>query len=244
MNETNNLISFSESGGPEIIAEVEIGTYSALERSNAILAALNIAGTHTYSCVFDRTTNLVTITASGSFQLLGATGTTTSVSLLPHIGFLTDTALGNTATGTQEACLKWSPQFPAQNYVPVTNNARAVEAAVNKSASGEVQVVSFGIEKFTKMSFRYITNEKIESDFIKSDSEAVNNANAFMLYAIQKKKIEFLYDIENKSDFLVLLLESTPQDQKGTGYELTEMLGQGLVGYFETGLLNFRQVIS
>jgi hypothetical protein len=36
------------------------------------------------------------------------------------------------------------------------------------------------------------------------------------------------------------MLESTPEDAKGLKYKLKELYGQGLPGYFETGVLKFR----
>jgi hypothetical protein len=242
VSSSNIYISFKEGAGPELNATVAIGSYSAVDFCAAISSALNTAGSFAYAVTFDRSTRFITVTASGSFKLLGATGSTNGLSCLVTMGFMTDTTLATSATGSIVCGYEFRPQFPVQDYLPSANNESAVDATVNKTASGLVQVVRFGSQRMIKFSIQYANNNPSDSPIIRYNQSAVSELNAFMLDATSKNYIEFMYDENDVDTFEVMLLESTEKDSKGIGYELKEMLSKKLPGYFETGILTFRKI--
>jgi hypothetical protein len=70
----------------------------------------------------------------------------------------------------------------------------------------------------------------------------VSDARTFLAYAVTKADLEFIPDVSSASVFTKCILESTDADSNGLGFKLKEMYSQGLVGYYETGLLKFRQI--
>ena len=57
---------------------------------------------------------------------------------------------------------------------------------------------------------------------------------------ITKSPIEFMKDEADQATFTKVILEKTPRDTKGLKYKMKERFASGLVGYFDSGLLQFR----
>ena len=242
VDESSFYLPFKEGAGPELNAQVAVGSYSVSDFCAAIKSALNSAGSFSYTVTMNRTTRILTITSSGSFTILGSTGTTVGQSILPKIGFLIDTSSSTSHIGTVAVGYEYRPQFPLQDYTPSKNNSKAVEASINKSASGIIQVVKFGVEKFIKFSIQYVNNEPSSSNIIRYNPNAITELNSFLDDSISKNYIEFMYDENDVNNFEVIILESTSYDQKGVGYELKEMTNKKLYGHWETGLLTYRKI--
>ena len=241
VDSTNFYLDFDEGGG-ELTAEVSVGSFTHSELPDAIEAALNGAGALTYSVTFDRDTRKFTISASGPFSLLIGTGTHVGADVFPLLGFTgSDVGPATSHVGNLKAGTEYRPQFWLQDWVDQEDNQRAISPAVVKTASGEVEVVKFGTEKFFEFSIMLATDiDQGEANFIENDPSGVANLRAFLQFAVEKNNFEFMPDRDNKADFYKVLLESTEESANGTGYKIKELYDKGLPNYFESGKLVLR----
>lgn len=94
VNSSNNRLAFSE-GGPTIVAEVPVGTYSVSNFGPALAAAMSSVGTQEYTTSYSGVTRKLTIKTSGSkdFRILPQSDGTTS-SILTGQSRSTPTASG------------------------------------------------------------------------------------------------------------------------------------------------------
>jgi hypothetical protein len=244
VDENNNLIDFADSpGGPEKTAELPVGSYTFTKFLEVVTNALNAASSLEWDFSIDRTTRIVTLTSSGAADLLFGTGTNFLNSPAAILGFAQADILNDTSfVGVSPSGSSWSPQFPLQDYKPKTVNKKLVNAVVTKSATGDnVSVQSFGIDRLIKCNAKYITNNPTDG-LLRNNPSAVEEAIAFMDYAVEKNPIEFMEN-ENEPDvFDKIYLESSPSGSDGTSYELSEYYDKGLPEYFETGLLTFKVI--
>ena len=242
IKESNSYVDFQEGINPVKFAVLSVGEYAFNDFLNALAVALNAAGDLIYVVTVNRTTRIITITASGTFRLFGLTGINIGRTALGLSGFSADTALALSHTGTLASGEVWTPQFYAQDFVDFDDQQSAIDGVVKQSTSGKVESVSFGKKKTMESNFKYVTNIIQNSKHITSDPLSVSKARAFMEYVITKADIEFMPDINAPSVYTRCILESTPEDQNGLGFKLKEQYSSGLTGYFETGLLKFRKV--
>jgi hypothetical protein len=235
----NNTVDFDE-GGSEITAFLDVGSYTLTDYLNHVAAMMTEYGGQTYSASVNRTTRIATISATSNFTLRTASGSTLGTTAFTMMGYTgadrtgTNTYAADSASGSE-----YSPQFILQDHVASENGREAVEASVNVSASGQVEVVSFGTARFVQMNIMYIT-DIAQNGAIMNNASGVADARAFMEYATQKAPVEYMPSVSALSTFQDLLLESTPQSSKGTAYRLKELYDTGLPGYFETGVLKWR----
>lgn len=239
----SRVINFTE-GGPELTATIETGSYTLGEYVSAIASALNTAGALDYTVTLNRSTNVVTISAPSNFNLLLDTGSNVSSSFASLLGFTqtTDLTGTNTYTGASPAGYQYSPQFMLQSYVSPDTFQQSVDAVVNKTASGRVEVVRFGIENFIEMDIKFITNKLMDNILIKNNPTGVEDAIAFLSDITEKSRFEFVPDVSTPSVFEKVLLESTPQSQNGTGFKLKELFSQNLPDFYETGVIKLRVI--
>jgi len=239
----NNLISFSE-GGPEIIATINTSDYSLEEFAIAVATALNSSGALTYTVTVLRGTPTLRVAATGTFELLVSTGTTSGTSAYGLMGFTgADRTAAATYDGDSISGSVYEPQFILQDHVAKEKRQNAVDATVQKSASGKIEVVRFGLEKFVQFNLRYNTDiAQSVIGVIISSATGVADTEAFMQNITTKAPFEYMPDKDSESTFDTLILERTPQDPKGTGYDLKEQYGRGLPGYFDSGILLCRVV--
>jgi hypothetical protein len=239
VTDENKYISFAE-GGPELIGEIEVGDWTASELQIKIKTALDIAGANVYTVSFDRATRLFTISTTVNFSLLVASGTS-GASIFGLIGFTgADRLMAGTYTGNAAAGDIYNPQFIIQDHISSDNFQKLVNPSINKTASGRVEVIRFGTEKFIQCNFKFITNEAQDGKVIKNNPTGVEDLQRFMQFLIQKKPVEFMKDSAVRSNFQKVLLESFPNASDGTGYQLRELYDRGLPNYFETGIFTFR----
>lgn len=238
----NCFIDFKEGTDPDLEAVLTQGEYSFDEFIIEVSRALNAASALTYTVSINRTTRYITITTSSNFKLLGATGVNNAASALPLMGFSADTSLNTTQTGSA-AGYEWIPQFLAQDYVDFEDNQTAVESSIKQSATGDVQAFRFGTKKIMECRFKYITDriQRVGSP-IANDSSGVANARDFLAYAVTKATVDFIPDVDDPDTFIECILESTDVDSNGMGFKLKEQYGEGLPGYYETGILKFRKL--
>lgn len=242
--DSNNFYLDFDEGSGEVTAEVETGDYTFEELAEAIEAALNNAGTNTYTVDFLRDDRKFEITGSATFSLLISSGTHNGQSVLELLGFSgSDTSSATSHISNLQAGSEYLVQFPLQDYVDQEDFQKAVSASINKSASGEIEVVKFGTEKFYEFEIKFITNiDQGDSGPIKTNLTGLSEARLFLRFCTSKRKLEMMLDSSDKDTFVTILLEKTEADQNGTGYKLQELYSKGLPGYFETGKLTFRLV--
>lgn len=237
------LLNFDE-GGSELTAALNVGSYSPDQLRAELERALNEAGALTYSVTLNRSTRVLTIAASGTFTLLGATGSSIGNGVWGIIGFPNADVTGTTLSGNAGIGLVYSPQFILQSYLPKENNRRALSAVVNKSASGKsVSVQSFGEERFIKFNIQYVTDTPQPSgQRIRNNPNAVQELIDFLTDVTGKGPFEFMPDESNVDDFTKVILESTRDSKDGTSFELTEYYDRNLPNFFESGPLVLRVI--
>jgi hypothetical protein len=242
ITESNKFISFNEGGG-EIIAELRVGKYTLTGAVNETVRAMNDAGSLIYTGSMGRNNRIVTISASANFSLLGATMTNT-LTVLFDLGFINiDYSGANTYDGNSGIGSVYRPQFRLQSYVDFDHNQQAVDSTVNISANGQVELVRFGVVKLMECNIDFATDiDQGYGGYIRTDGSGVSNLKNFMEYLVNKGPIEFIPDIQNPGTYKNCVLESTPESKDGVNFKLKEKFSSGLIGYYSTGLLTFREV--
>lgn len=239
-----NYIDFSEGGGPELFFSIPVKMYSPLELANTIAEGLNATGSLTYSVTLNRSTRFLTISASGPFELLISSGSHSGSNIWQKMGFIGGVDLTGFASYSSTAAVgySYSPQFYLLDYIPLDHWQEAVDSSINITGSGRVEVVRYGVKKFTQFSIELITNNKFLGDSMyESDIEAVENITQFLEAATRKSVVEFMPDRSDEAVYQLLILEKTEQSQNGIGFKITEMLDYG-AGYYKSGLLTWREV--
>jgi hypothetical protein len=238
----NQFICFSEGAG-ELVGTIPVGNYTLGEFADAVQDAFNGAGDLTYTVTLSRATNRLTIAASGNFTILLDTGTV-SATAYELMGFsqIVDLTGDDSYTGESPSGSEYFPQFYLQSYVPPENWIESVDATVNKSADGRVEVVRFGLERKMEMDIKFITNLPMDGVIIRNNPTGLARALDYLSYVSQKKKFEFIPDTLNPSTFHKVILEKAPGYDKGTGFKLRELFGQNLPDVYETGVITLRVI--
>jgi hypothetical protein len=239
----NNILDIDEGSG-EISITIPVGVYSPREISNKIATLLNAAGSQSYTCVFNRTTRKLTIGAVGNFAILIASGSHVGSSVYDQLGFTGNVDLTGANSYVSDSVIgfEYKPQFYLLDYIPLEHNVKSVQASINETGSGSVEIIRYGVKRFMECSMEFITNQKFLSDPIWTSSiTGVEDTLHFLSYATQKSKIEFMPDALDVATYSTLILESTESDQQGTGFKLVEMLDYG-TGMYRTGKLVWREV--
>lgn len=239
----NDWIDFDE-GGSEISFQLTPGDYSFEDYISAISSGMSSSGTQTYISSLNRSTRLVTISATANFSLLPVTGSHNGTSAFSSIGFTADKTLSNSYVSDSAGGNVYRPQFLLQNYIPTENFQRAVNETINETASGIVEVVKFGTVKYMQCSIDFATDiAQSGSGPIENNASGVSDLITFMVHCTSKKPVEFMADRDTPSTYQKLLLESTPSAATGTGFRLKEAWEagySGLANYYFTGNLTFR----
>jgi hypothetical protein len=238
----NFYLDFNEGSG-QLSAEIESGHYTHTALALAIQEAMNAVGTQAYAVAFNRTTRAYTISSVANFSLLLTTGTHAGSDIYSLIGFTGANRTGaNTYTGSA-AGSEYKPQFKLQDYVDIEDLQKAVQASVNKSASGLVETVTFGTEKFFEFNIPFITDiEQGSGSVVETNLTGVTDARLFMRFITSKRELEFMPDRNLRASFFTVLLESTEESSDGVGYRLKELYTKNLPYYYESGKLVFRLV--
>ena len=131
-----------------------------------------------------------------------------------------------------------------QKYVDFEDNVKTTEANINQSASGSVEVVSYGTVKYMECNIMFQTDiVQGKGSDLKADANGVGNLREFLKYGITKSPMEFIYDIDTPSIYKDCLLEKTKQSPKGVDFKLSELYSKGFAKYFESGMITFRELI-
>lgn len=240
---TTKYIDFNEGSG-EITAILRVGHYTIEKLCDEIERQMEAVGTQGYTVTANRTTRIITISAASAFIILAGSGTNSANGAYSVIGFiLSDTDNSNSHQSTSAIGSTYTPQYKLQDYVSSDDMQDLRNESVMKSASGLVEVISFGTDAMFSFNIKFATNIKQPSTGpITSNLTGVDNLRTFMQYVMNKYEVEFMPDKDTPATFYRVVLESSPQSSDGTGYKLMEQYANGLVGYFETGVLKFRVI--
>lgn len=238
----NRYLDFSEYGNDFTIT-LDLGFRSISDLLDQIESAMNASSVNVYSVSFNRITRKVTISADGPFDLPVDSGPSALLAVYTTIGidnsvdFVAVTSVvADDAIGTV-----YSTQYKLQNYTAPDDFKVQRFATVNESASGSVQLSTFGQDQFIEFSFKYITDRPQPSNsIIRNRSDGVAQLRALMNYAYFKYPLEFSPDENDPDTFYVIVLESSNEGNSGAGFKLLEQYERGLVGFWETSVLKWR----
>ena len=240
---TDSKIDIDEGSG-ELTGTLDLGIYSLTALAAELQQVLNAIGTDTYTVTFNRDTRIYDIVSTGTFSILIDTGTNSSAGAYPVFGFTGSVDLSSAAshTGDSSAGSEYVTQFPPQNFVAPDFRKEKGDASVNQTASGVVEVISFGDIRFIEMDLLFITDIKMDGKVIGNNPTGVQDAIDFLTFAIKRGAIEFMPDRDTTSTFFQVILDKTSEDGKATKFKLKEETGKNLPGIYKTGKLDFRIV--
>lgn len=230
-----NLDFVAASGGSTLTAVLTLGFYSPTGLASAIAFAMqsqdpnNIYTVTVARNIMGGTQNRITVATNGTFlSLLFGSGPNAATSPASIMGFNASDYTGATSyTGSSSTGTILMPDFVGYNYNDSTNQAKLF-GAVNVSTSGLKESVTFNIQYFVDVEFKYEPSSKL-SDW-----------SAFFTWAIQQRQFDFTPEISNPDVFYNVTLESTEVDDKGLGYKMREQLDESLPFFYTTGALKFR----
>jgi hypothetical protein len=238
-----NYLDFDEGAGA-LAAKIVPGKYTLDDLAQAVEDALNEAGSFLYSVIADRTTRLITINSTGPVDYLAANGVNAllGTSAFDELGYPPVDVLGvSSFTSSASMGVVYSPQYKLQDYIDQQDSRKNRDATLSKSASGKVEIQSFGIDRFFEFSIKFATNIFQPSGGpIVNNQNGVTNLRDFMQWIMDKNYIEFIPDPSSPDIYYRIVLESAAGSSDGMGYKLQEQYARGLTGYWETGVLTFR----
>lgn len=239
----NIWLDFDEGGG-EISIELTAKSYAPSDITSYLASSMNDApgAGFTYSWSFNRSTRKLTVTGSSAFDLLISTGTHATTAAWASLGFTggVDLTGATSYTAADPVGLELLPQFYLLDYVSPDERQEAVEATINETGSGIVEIVKFGNRKFVEFNMEYINNYCTDGLIIEISATAYEDTINFLQSITNKELIEFMPDRDDTSVFYKLQLDKTEESGQGIGYKLKQM--PDLDGYYRTGKLTFRVV--
>jgi hypothetical protein len=137
-NSSNNTVTFIESTAPttQLFAVIPPGNYNTQDPTTimtAVSTAMTSAGTQTYTVTFNFNTQLLTISAPGTFQILWSKTNDPSTQLgFPNV----DSIVANTFTGT--APVKLSPSGCIYITLDGLNTTKIVTSSLNPAGGNFV----------------------------------------------------------------------------------------------------------
>jgi hypothetical protein len=230
-----NLDFQNVSLGPILTAVVPLGFYSPNGLAQVIATALqSVDSVNTYNVsvirnIMGGTQNRIQISTNGTFlSLLLGSGPHLTTSLATLIGFNESDYIGATSyIGSQTIGNSFLPAYLGYTYLD-TQNMSKVFGSVNVSASGLKEAVTYNIQQFIQVEYKYE---------LKSDLQIWVN---FFTWSQSQKPFDFTPEITSPSNYFTCTLEKTTYDAQGLGWQMAEMLPDGLPNHYRTGLLTFR----
>lgn len=234
-------IPFDEGSG-EIIAQMNVLAYTPTGLATEIARAMTAAGDEDYSCAFDREERKFTITCiTGTFSLLGASGTAVAPALV-YLGFETvDTAAQATHTSVNATGKVYRPQFLLQDYNRFEDWEEAAYGTRRETAEGDIEDIRFGDKSFSEMNIKYITDlYQPYNSPIENNPTGEEDAREFLRYITNSRPFEFMPDRNDVNTFFEVILEKSQSDRTGQGYRLYE--NRDNPNYKETKKLTLRKI--
>lgn len=240
----NRAIDFTEDGGPEVQATMDVGDYSLTEYAAEIQRVMRIAGTQAYVVTVDRVTRFITISGPDfDFELLTNSGSRVGTSIWTMAGFSTaaDYTGSDTYTGSAGAGFEYQTQYPVEKYVSEADSNVRENATRNTTPLGITQAIHFGKGSRIEMDIRLITNLiGLKNEPFYDNVNGVQDARDFMDYVIDGNRLEFMPDVADRSSFVKVTIESTEADRSGLEFRLKN---SKTPEFYNTGRLVFRKVL-
>ena len=243
VDDNNKYINFRRVAlGPELTAVLTPGNYTATEYMAEVKKQMQIVDpSNTYTVTLNRSINgfrenRMTVLTSGSYlDLLFGSGTNAANSPRDLMGFAhTDATGGTSYTGYISAGTILIPDFWTYDYLGPDLYAQN-DGVKNVSAAGIKETLVFAQMYFIQGQWKYITN-------FNGSTQQTEWTN-FLKYATRQLKFELTPSIYEDYDlFYQVTLESTPADGNGLAYKLTQMRGEGLYRFYDTGVMKFRVI--
>lgn len=242
ITQSNKFIDFND--GTIKVAELKVGSYTSAQLALEIKKKLDALSTIDFSVSFNRITRKFTITGTTNFSLLFGTGVHSAQSASSVLGYnQTDLTGANVYLAPNVSGYEYKTQFILQSYKSPETNRKAIDASVNKSSNGDLEVIKFGNERFMECDFKFITDIAQHPDsIVRTNYNGVNDFIQLIEWCTEKYPVEFMKDENNTDDFQSFILESTASDSKGLDYDLIETYDRGLPFYYETGKLKFKLI--
>jgi hypothetical protein len=241
ITETNKFIDLVFDGTTYVI-ELSSGSYTITDLANHVASKINETTGGSFTVTVNRDLRRITFFNLLDFDLLFSSGVNATRSAANLLGFNYNDYLGdNTYTSVNAVGLSYSTQFYFQSYKSTTQNRKAIDGVINKSASGLVEVIKFGNERFMEGELLFITNiiQNNES-IIRTNTTGVEDYISLIEWMTEKYPFEVMINEANSEEFQKFTLESTEQDSKGLDYELIELYDRSLPLYYRSGKLKFR----
>jgi len=243
----SNLANFTEpniTGTIELTATFNVGARSPEQLMSEASRGFNAAGGQDYTVSFDRNTRFVTISSSDTFDILAGSGSNFGISIYGLLGFNQIDLTGQSSyTAQNQLGSEYLTQFPPQGFLDFDNNLGGIQPSVKESASGVVEVVTFGNRRLMEMELPFINSlPQAKNSVRQNNPTGLEDARQFMEFLITKSPLEYMKDKTNRSVFDTVLLERTRQSRTGTSYRLQEQVGQGFEEHYTTGRLTFRKL--
>lgn len=233
----NQNISFGTSSaetpglGTTRTAVLQVGYYSlaslAIEVARAITAA---DPTHVYLCTVDRTImaglqNRVTVSTTNTYlSIYFNTGNPGNPALL--LGFASADLTGATTyTGTSTCGTVMIPNQIGYSFLPVEAKQKNF-GALNVSASGLKESITFALQSFWQVQFKYIPEATVQGDWL-----------PLVQWMIQQRELDFTPDYTAPNTFYTGTLEGPDQ---GLSFDFVEHLSENLPFEYSTPLMLFR----
>jgi hypothetical protein len=236
----NFRIDFDEGSGP-LVATLNPGDYTLTTFALEVKRAMDLVGTLTYTVSVNRNTRILTISATGTFDLLTSTGVSSGTAVWGLLGFTTtaDKTGASSYVGELPSGSVYRPQAVLRDYIGKEDNLEKLDAVVNVSVSGVVQTVQFGNVSYFEFNIQPITNLKLnQCNAIDNNPNAVQQARDFFNYAITKAVMEFMPDRDSTNTFSTVILESTSASKQGTAFALETLAAQ----VYESGTMKLREI--
>lgn len=233
--DNQNLPFKAASGGPQLNAVLRIGYYSLTSLLAEIAAAMRAADpAHIYTVTANRTINSgtenrITIATNGTFlSLLFATGTFAATSCRDLIAFGIFDYTGNTTyTNGASSGRSLVTEWYGFNYQPPQVFKKNF-GTVNVATSGEKESITWTVQQFIGVEFRYEPQAKVLVDW-----------QSWIDWVIQQKPWDFTPEITSPSVVYDVTLEKSSEDGKGLGFNMKEQVPQFPFRY-TTGAMTFR----
>lgn len=234
---TNRSLDFRVvSGGPILLAALQIGNYSLsdllieIKRAMTSAAPLFVFTITANRTISGGTQNRVTITSTSTYlDLLFASGPRVGSSVAPIIGFASMDRVGGVSyTGTLSTGTILVTEREGYNYTPETL-FKEVNGATSISAIGDKETIVWGTMQFIEVMFMY-----------EPESKSIMEWQPFMTWAIRQLPFDFTPEITSPNLFSNVTLESTSESSKGLGYQMKEQIPD-FPFLYQTGKIKMRK---
>lgn len=221
--------------GPVLQATLTLGYYSLtslMEEVKRQMQAVDPARVYTVSAdrsVAGGTQVRITIQTNGAYlDLLFASGPRTFTNCAALLGYLVVDRTGSTSYQSQGTSgIVVITSLYGYNFLG-TDHLRRNFGSVNVSASGQKETITFGLQKFWQVQFKFIPALEWTTNWV-----------SLMTWMIRQRRIEFCPEITSPNTIFEGTLETTGEDGKGLAYRGTEMLPE-YPNYYDAGLMRFR----